>query len=514
MSFDIKYYLSIFWRRFPYFLIVATLIGAIGVSVASVLPPSYRAEALLLVESPQIPTEMAASTVRTNPATEVAIIQQRLMTRANLIETANRLGIYRDRAGMSPDQVVADMRRRIQIRAAGLGSRSTAAPTVRVSYQSRDAQLSARVVNEFVGMIERENVEMRRGVASETLRFFREEVNRLSEEISIRRGRILDFRLENRATLPESLDYRRSQQGRLEDQLRQLAREDAQLEQRRAELVTLFQTTGRLSTEPTAHERELAQAREQLSSALRLYSEQNPRVRVIQARVSELENLVEGQADTGSGAASEEFEQLLASIDDSRAALAEDRTRIAAEIDALQESIDATATTGIRLSELQRELSTFEAQHRNAIDRLTQAQMGERIELLSRGQRITVLEQASVPNAPSSPNRPVIAAAGVGGGMAAGLALVALLEILNRSIRRPGEITRRMGITPLATLPYVRSRRQEIMRRAVIGTALAVSLIGVPLALWALHTFHLPLDLLIDRLFDRLGINRLLRNLG
>ncbi|WP_209426811.1 Wzz/FepE/Etk N-terminal domain-containing protein [Pararhodobacter sp. SW119] len=512
MSFDIKYYLSIFWRRFPYFLIVATLIGAIGVSVASVLPPSYRAEALLLVESPQIPTNLAVSTVQTDAATEVAIIEQRLMTRANLIDTANRLGLYSDAPGVSPDQVVADMRRRIQIRSAGLGRRSTAAPTVRVSFQSRDPQMSARVVNEFVGMIERENVDMRRGVASETLRFFREEANRLSEEISIRRARVLDFRVENRETLPESLDFRRSQQGRLEDQLRQLSREDTQLEQRRTELVALFQSTGRLSTEPSAPERELAQAREQLASALRLYSAQNPRVRVIQARVSELENMVEEQTGTRGEAASAEFEQLLASIDDSRAALDEERARIEAEILALQETIDATATTGLRLAELERELSAIEAQHRNAVDRLTQAQMGERIELMSRGQRITVLEQASVPNAPTSPNRPVIAAAGVGGGMAAGLALVALLELLNRSIRRPGEITRRMGITPLATLPYVRSRKQQMARRAIIGVALFVTLVGVPVALWAVHNFYLPLDLLIDRLFDRLGINRMLQN--
>ncbi len=514
MNIDFKFYLSIFWRRFPYFLIVATLIGALGVSVASVLPPSYRAEALLLVESPQIPTNLAASTVQTNAATEVAIINQRLMTRANLIDTANRLGLYRDRPGMSPDQVVEDMRRSIQIRSAGLTGRASAttAPTVRVSYQSRDPQIAAQVVNEFVGMIERENVDMRRGVASETLRFFREEVNRLSEEISIRRARVLEFRQQNSATLPESLDFRRSQQGRLEDQLRQMTREDTQLEQRRAELVTLFQTTGRLSNEPSPQERELAQAREQLASALRLYSAQNPRVRVIQARVAELENMVEGDAAPRSDAATAEFEQLLASIDESRAALAEERTRIEDAIATMQTAIDATASTGLRLSELERELAAIEAQHRSAVDRLTQAQMGERIELMSRGQRITVLEQAAVPGAPSSPNRPVIAAAGVGGGMAVGLALVALLELLNRSIRRPAEITRRMGITPLATLPYVRSRRQVVTRRLVIGAALAISLIGIPLTLWAVHTFYLPLDYLIDRLFDRIGINRLLQN--
>jgi hypothetical protein len=34
----------------------------------------------------------------------------------------------------------------------------------------------------------------------------------------------------------------------------------------------------------------------------------------------------------------------------------------------------------------------------------------------------------------------------------------------------------------------------------------------VPLILWALHTYYLPLDLLINRIMEFTGINRLLAN--
>lgn len=509
MTLDIKFYLSIFWRRFPYFVVVATLIGAIGVSVASVLPPTYRASALLLVESPQIPSNMASSTVQTSAPQEIAIIQQRLTTRATLIDTANRLGIYQGRAALSPDEVVADMRRRLTIRSAGMG-RGGGAPTISVSFEDSDARLAAQVANEFVGMIERENVEMRRGMAGETLRFFNDEVNRLSQEISIQRNRILQFRLENRDSLPESLQFRSNRQTSLQDRFRQFERELAAIDERRARLTELFQTTGRLSREPTQTEVELARAREQFQSATRLYSPQNPRVRIIQARIDELESLVAQEQAGGTDQLTAQFEQMLAEMDAEKAAIEARRVETEAEIASLQETIDATTTVGIRLSEMERELNSVQGQHSNAISRLAQAQMGERIELLSKGQRITVLEQASVPRSPTSPNRPQIAAAGVGAGMAAGLGLVALLELLNRSIRRPIEITRKMGITPIAALPYVRTRRQTLFRRVVIGLALVFSLVGVPLALWALHTYYLPLDLLINRLLDVSGINKLL----
>ena len=511
MAIDLKFYLSIFWRRFPYFIIVATLIGAVGVSIASVLPARYQASALLLVESPQIPGDMAASTVRTSAAQEVAIIQQRLRTRANLIDTANRLDIYQGRADISPDEIVADMRSRLSIWAAGFG-RGGEAPTIWVAFKDRDPQLAAQVVNEFVGMIERENVEMRRGVAGETLQFFTDEVNRLSEEISIQRARILEFRLQNRDSLPESLDFRRNRMAMLQDRLGQFDRDMAAVEERRDLLVELFETTGRLSREPTEAERELQQAQGELRNATRLYSPQNPRVRLIQSRVSELENLVNQEATGSADEGAARFEEMLAEMEAQKAAIETRRNEAEAEIARLQETINNTATIDIRLSEMERELQTVQNQHNNATSRLAQAQMGERIEMLAKGQRITVLEQASVPRTPASPNRPQIAAAGVGAGMAAGLGLIAFLELLNRSIRRPIEITRKMGITPIAALPYVRTRWQVLFRRIVIGAALVFSLVGVPLILWALHTYYLPLDLLINRVMDLTGINRLLAN--
>ncbi|MEL7259114.1 MAG: lipopolysaccharide biosynthesis protein, partial [Pseudomonadota bacterium] len=66
---SLKYYWSIFMRRLPYFLVVATVLGAASVIVAMSMPPSYVSQMRLIVESPQIPDELAASTART-PAQE------------------------------------------------------------------------------------------------------------------------------------------------------------------------------------------------------------------------------------------------------------------------------------------------------------------------------------------------------------------------------------------------------------------------------------------------------------
>jgi uncharacterized protein involved in exopolysaccharide biosynthesis len=506
MTLDIKFYLSIFWRRFHYFAVVAALIGAIGVSIASVLPSEYSATATLLVENPDIPPDMLNTPTQIRPAQQVTLITQRLTTRASLIDQATELGIYRDRAGMDPDLIVEDMRRRLRISNVGRDNRVT------VSFRSGDARQAAEVANHFAAIIEREALELRRGVAGNTLEFFQEETNRLNQELGIRRARVLDYRMQNRDRLPESLEFRRNRMTTLQTQIAQSLRDEAALEQRRTDLVALYEATGRVSNDPTPIEQELARAQQEMENALRLYSAQNPRVRVVQARVQELEQAAAQERAAMSDDVQVQFQQRLDEIEAEIAAQTEFRTAAEAEMTAVQQSIDETTVTAIRLQEMERELGYIQSQHNSIASQLARAQMGERIELLSRGQRISILELATVPRSPSSPNRPLLAGAGVGGGLVLGIALVVLLEVLNRSIRRPVEITRRMGITPIATIPMIRSRGQILFRRTIILGALAAVLVGVPLTLWALHTFYLPLDLLIDRVLQRTGIAGLLAN--
>ena len=111
-SLDLKYYFSVFLRRLPYLLVILAFISAIGLTVAFILPPSYQSTARMLVEPAQIPGQLAQSTVPVNAVEQIQIIQQRLMTRANLLDLAERFEIYTGVDGMSADDIVADMRAR------------------------------------------------------------------------------------------------------------------------------------------------------------------------------------------------------------------------------------------------------------------------------------------------------------------------------------------------------------------------------------------------------------------
>jgi len=119
--------------------------------------------------------------------------------------------------------------------------------------------------------------------------------------------------------------------------------------------------------------------------------------------------------------------------------------------------------------------------------------------------RITVLEAASVPNEPSSPNRKQIAALGVllGLGLAGGLFF--LLELLNQVIRRPIDIVKALDITPLATLPNIETASNKRWRRTVQIMSLLAVIAMVPTLLWVVDTYYMPLDLLFEKIKDRIS---------
>jgi succinoglycan biosynthesis transport protein ExoP len=506
MSFDIRFHLLRFLRRFHYFLLVAVAVAAVGLTTAAVLPPVYRAEARLLVESPQIPLDLAASTVSTAAPEALQIIQQRLLTRANLLDMAERLQIYPDRSALTPDKIVEDIRRRILIT---LPEAKAAAAFVTVAFNAPTGTLSAQVTNDIVTQILQENVALRTATAGQTLDFFQQEVDRLGGELSQQGARILEFKLQNKEALPDSMEYRRARQASQQERLLQLQRELASLGERRARMIEIYESTGQLETETapiSPEEAQLRKLQDDLATALIVYSPQNPQVKLLQGKIALLEETVKAQRAAGNPEASglSAFDLQISDLDSQIAFASDEKRAIEAELVALQESIDATPNNSIALDALQRDYDNIQTQYNAAVARLAQASTGDRIEALSKGQRITVVEQAVVPGDPTSPNRPLIAAGGVFGGLFLGIAFVVLLEAMNRTLHRPVDLQKRLGIAAFATVPFVRTRGEVIRRRLVISGLMLAVVAGIPAVLFAVHSYYLPLDLIIARVLDRI----------
>ncbi len=513
---DMKFYWKLVLRRLPVMVALFLLCSGIGFAVAVKLPTTYQSSARLLLETPRIPTNLAASTVQTSAAEEVELVRQQLLTRANLIDIANKFRVFGESGTMSPDDIVAAMRRQTRFDVQRVSTpRGTPAPVLAsISFTAGTAQTAAAVVNEYVTRITETNVRDRTGRAGDTLQFFEQEAARLGAELDQRSARISEYQSANPNSLPGSLDRQVSRQTVLNERIAVAIREKTSIEEQRQRIVSVFEATGqvpggsgRVQLSPAATE--LARLEAELSSALTIYSESNPRITTLKTRIEQVRVQVAAESGVAAGSADPAqalLELQLSEIDQRIAAIDTEVATAEAELGRLEAAMAETPQKMIALETMERDYANVRGQYDRAVASLAQARLGERIEFSSRGQRISLIEPGTVPNAPSSPNRPLIAAMGVGAGLALAAAYFLLLEVLNRTVRRPAELTRALGIAPLATIPYIETVWHRRVRRSLRLAALAVVMVGVPAALWAVDTYYLPLDLLVSRLLGRIGL--------
>lgn len=528
MKLDIRYYIAVLLRRLHYILIVFAAVTAISTVTAYKLSPVYESSARLLLESGQIPDALAAPTVDTAALEQLQIIEQRLMTRSNLLEIAHKFKAVAKVDTMAPDDIVTAMRAATSI------SKQTGrdqATLMTIAFDAATGRTAQAVVNEYVTRILSDSSATRTGQAQDTMQFFRQEVDRLSADLSTQSAKILDFQNKNADALPDTLNYRLTQQSNLQERLAGVERDIAGLKDQKQRLIEIYRSTGQLdngtkTSSQTPEAAQLAALQLELNQALSVYSAENPKVTLLQTKIADLQAKVSEQtaaagkssdataateAGTPGNAPSDPapmspLEIQTMQIDAQAAQLNQEHDDISKQLAQLKDSIDRSAGVAVQLAALNRDYANTQAQYDTATDRLSKASTGERIEALAKGQRIGVLDAATVPDAPARPNRIKIIALGAAFGLALGLGLVGLLEALNSSVRRPVDLERKLNITPIGTIPYMRTPRETFRIRLTIVVFLLAMVAGLPAALYLIDTYYMPLDTILAKINSKLGL--------
>ena len=516
-EFDLRTYVSILRRRQLYLFLPIVPIIVLACAVAYVMPPVFDASAKILVQSQQIPTELARPTVITNASRQIEIIRQRLMTRANLLEIASKFNLYpKLQASRSLSQIVEKMREDTLIEQIGVGPRrNQQAIAFSVSFSHGNAQKTSSVTNEFVALILEHNIKTRTNRAAETHRFFVQQVARLDKDLAAQEALIVGFKRKNEEALPENLGYRRVLHTRLQSEISDIDREIGTLELERDRLIQ--EAEGAVTTEEVnATEAELARLKLQLTQLRAVYSERHPSVRKMKNRLKALEKTSAEESNAQNAKAPDETKSVrsattrssyqLTTIERKISDLSARRAIARGKITEVEESILKTPQIDVALKKLTREYELLQSQQRSAQSKVAEAATGELLEESRQAERFEVIERATTPSAPTKPNRPLIIAGGLFISIAAGLGLVLLLELLDGSIRRARDLETRLGMRSIATIPLVTTidERSSGKRKKVVFVLAALASVLVALA--CIHLFYRPLDLLMIQLMQRIGI--------
>lgn len=196
-----------------------------------------------------------------------------------------------------------------------------------------------------------------------------------------------------------------------------------------------------------------------LAGARSVYSESHPDVVLAKQRLAEAREFAKGDSRKPPIDA---IDQQIAFNNSQIAAL---RSAKAGELAQVSSSLSAQARVPLvqqQLGELDQSLTGLNAQYQAVSSRLLAARAGVRADDEQMGERLTVVEPPVVPDTPASPNRPLLAAIGVGGGLVLGILLALAVELLLRPIRDPAALTRLVGHPPLGIIPVIAPRVQPV----------------------------------------------------
>src|SRR5262249_12835733 len=105
------------WKRKWLLLGAWTILTAATVAVVHNLPPTYRAEVVVLVDSQKIPERYVSSTVSSEVQERLAAISERILSFSNLQKVIAEFNLYpRERNALSAEELTDEMRKDINIK--------------------------------------------------------------------------------------------------------------------------------------------------------------------------------------------------------------------------------------------------------------------------------------------------------------------------------------------------------------------------------------------------------------
>jgi hypothetical protein len=146
-----------------------------------------------------------------------------------------------------------------------------------------------------------------------------------------------------------------------------------------------------------------------------------------------------------------------------------------------QARVDRSPARFAEMLELTREYDVLTNNYKNMLASRELAERAVRLEESQNAETFQMLEQARLPERPFSPNRPLINVFGIIGGLAVGLALVALLEYRDHSFKTDTELGKYLSLPVLAVVPLMmtgkeakKAFRQRVLLNAACGSTVLV----------------------------------------
>ena len=437
---------AILWQR-RLLILAPVLIGVLAAIAAVVaIPPVYRSSALMLVQSPQLPNEVVGDTGGEVIDRRIARIKEQITSRPDLVALIDEHALYPDDRQRRPlSKIIENMRDAISITptmidsAVGQADQRTIA--FELAFEYKEPVAAQAVTQDLMERIVELDASGSAEQATNTVQFLTDQAAGLELQIADLQARKAAISARNGGVLAGGGMMIGGSGGSYDIQIAALQRDNSTLLSQR----DLAKTSDTRDPAVVAAEAALAGARS-------VYSESHPDVVLAKQRLAEAREFAKGDSRKPP------VNLIDQQIAFNNSQIAELRGAKMRELAQVSSSLSAQARAPLvqqQLAELDQSLTGINAQYQAVSGRLLSARAGVRAEDEQMGQRLTVVEPPVVPDTPASPNRPLLAAIGLGGGLALGFLLALAVELVLRPIRDPAALTGLVGHPPLGIIPVI-----------------------------------------------------------
>lgn len=440
-----------------------------------------------------------------------------------------------------------------------LGRPTKATIAFSVSYDNRSPLLAAKVANELTTLYLNENLESRKQLADGTATFLTAEADRLNKQIAELDTKLAAFKEKNAHTLPELNQLNMQLMTRAEEELRetdtrirsldqQIVYLDAQLAQLNP-ASQIFTSTGERVMSPsdrlkmlkseysrasgiyapdhpdvlrmkreveglerevgkvnTGHDlaRQLREAQGQLAQARERYAADHPDVQQLERLVSSIEAAMLSAPLTAAATTKEDADnpayiqvsaQREASINE-RASLERKAATLRERIGGLESRLAQSPEIEREYSAMLRDMDNAQLKYREVRQKQMEATLAQNLEVERKGERFTLIEPPLPAEEPVSPNRAAILALGVILSLGTAVGVVAVMEMVDTSIRGKRDVESLIAVAPLAVLPWIETSAERAARARIRRFSFAGAAASVVLAVALTHFLYRPLDVL------------------
>lgn len=432
---------AMLWQR-RWLVVLPALLVIIGTTATALLmKPLYRSQAIVVVESQQLPLELVNSSLTNVIDQRIAKVRQQVLSRPDLIALIQRYNLYPDERQTIPlSKVIEEMRNATVVEAISADIEARARPgtsntiAFAIGFEYRDAPTAQLIAQEFVTRFLDRDAAEKTEQAVGTAEFLGEQGETLRSQIAEVEARITQIKAQNAGVLTENMMGLppMMDNGRIDAEINAITRENNRL-------IAQQRSGGGGGTE-------VAQAEQRLRELSAIYSEDHPDV--IRAKRS----LEAARASRPAGAITPEEAEISANRARIAALMREKATL--ASMDAASRTARARAPVVLEeINQLEKQAEGLRLQYQQLGGKLMTAQVSARMESEQKGERLTVADPPVVPDSPLRPNRPLLIAGGVVGGIAFGVALALALELLRRPIRGSDALRALVGAPPLVVIP-------------------------------------------------------------